>query len=136
MLQNYKNLIQDLFNNVFHNGNTNISFEQYLSIIGMSLLLMLALIAFIVLIIGTIYLPFFVYRKYTTKEVNLLNELTNKLSTEKLSNERDNIRNQIYNTEKKKTKKSFIYVLVLIVFYLPIVIPTVLYIFTAIKNIL
>lgn len=135
MLQNYKNLIQELFDNVFHNGNTNISFGQYISIIGMSLLLMLALVLFVGMVVGMFYLPYLGYKKFLLKETNLENEKVLSLDN-KTKKEKKEIKKQISEIEKRKIKKTFVYVLILVTVYLPIVIPTVLYIFTTLKNIL
>lgn len=139
MLQDYKDLIEKLFDNVFHDGNANISFGQYMSIIGMSLLLMLALVVFVGLIVGMVYLPHFIYTKLVIKETNKLNELVKQLSEyENLNSkeEKNNIKKEISNLEKSKNKKMIAFIFCLIVFYFPVAVPTILYIFTTFKNIL
>lgn len=121
MFENYKNLIQTLFNNIFHNGDTPVSFLQYLQVIGMSLLLMLLLIIGISFIISIFILP----KKciiWLTR--NITSEINKELSPEKT----DTDFAKVFQLEKKLKSRKIFGCLGIILIYIPIGIPTILFI--------
>lgn len=133
MLENYKELIQKLFDNVFHNGNVPISFSQYVLIIGMSLLLIITGIFVLTIIVGVFLFPFWLYKKIPLKEKKFINdELQKKKDIKNMTLDF----NKIAKWEHKIKIKKIIIITCLTLFYTPIAIPTILYIIDIFKYII
>lgn len=121
----YKDLIERLFSAVFEKSGEVISFLDYLSVIGFSLLLVLAFVLTLSLLGGTVAGPFFGYRKMLASVKKSMDEFD------------ENSDLATYQTLKRKlwTRRITFWCLFAFI-YLPIAIPTVLYILSLIINLL
>lgn len=119
----YKDLIEKLFSAVFEKSGEVVSFLDYLSVIGFSLLLVLAFLLVLALLGSAVAGPFFGYRKMLAgvqKSVAEFDE-TSDLAT--------------FQTLRRRLWTRRILFWGLFVFlYLPIAIPTVLYVLSLIFN--
>lgn len=129
MFNTYKDLIQRLFDNVFHGGDTPLSFTQYLQVIGMGLLLMLLGLLVVAIIVSAFILPKKCLRRLNADIIAQINE--------EINNPNDDMPKHFATLEtlnKKKTYRTIVGVIGLIVLYVPIYIPTVLYILDKVRS--
>lgn len=125
MFQNYLQLLGDLFEKVFHHTGGEVTFLDYLSAVGMGILLLLIVV---VIIAGTIGLFFFPYKGYSFFVKNINQKLSDAVENGNYE--------EITSLEKSKRKKSIFYWTCLFVVYVPFAIPTVLYIIYLLTSIL
>ena len=113
----YKDLIERLFSAVFEKSGEVISFLDYLSVIGFSLLLVLAFVLTLSLFAGAVAGPFFGYRKMLAGVKKAMEDFD------------ENSDLATFQTLKRKlwTRRITFWCLFAFV-YLPVAIPTVLYI--------
>ena len=119
----YKDLIERLFSAVFEKSGEVISFLDYLSVIGFSLLLILALVLTLSLLAGAVAGPFFGYRKMMASVKKDMEEFD------------ENSDLATFQTLKRKlwTRRITFWCLFAFI-YLPIAIPTVLYVISLIAS--
>lgn len=119
----YKDLIEKLFSAVFEKSGEVISFLDYLSVIGFSLLLVLVFVLTLALLGSAVAGPFFGYRKMLAGVKKSMEEF----------NENSDL--TAFQTLKRKlwTRRITFWCLFAFI-YLPIAIPTVLYIISLITN--
>lgn len=120
----YKDLIEKLFSAVFEKSGEIISFLDYLSVIGFSLLLVLVFVLTLSVFAGAVAGPFFAYRKMLAgvkKSMEEFNESSDLAS---------------FQTLKRKlwTRRITFWCLFAFV-YLPIAFPTVLYVISLITSV-
>ena len=123
MFHSYKQLIDKLFSSVFSGATECLSFKDYLSVIGASLLLILALLGTLALFGGAFAGPFFAYRKTMAGPKKLMAEFDHKMNLESY----DKIRHAL-------VIRNILFWSIFIFIYLPIAIPTVLYIISLIGS--
>lgn len=117
MLRNYGQLIARLFGNL-RDGSAEIPFVEFLQIIGNGILLMLVILLMLAIIAGVFWFPIKGYGCFTTETKNALNKLL-------VSDDADDkvIKNMQHSLAFKKT----VYFILLFVIYLPVCIPSILY---------
>lgn len=125
MFQSYFHLIKELFEKVFHSNGGEVTFLDYLSAVGMGILLLLIVIAIIAGIAGLFFFP---YKGYGFFVKNIDSKLSAALENAKYD--------EIMSLEKTRKKRQILYWFLLIVLYIPFAIPTVLYIVYLLTNIL
>ena len=125
MFQSYFHLIKELFEKVFHSNGGEVTFLDYLSAVGMGILLLLIVIAIIAGIVGLFFFP---YKGYGFFVKNIDSKLSAALENAKYD--------EIISLEKTRKKRQILYWFLLIVLYVPFAIPTVLYVVYLLTNIL
>ena len=118
MLKQYGNLIGELLKNVF-NGKTEVSLLECVKIAGSGVLLMVILVVLLAVISGVFYLPRKGYFTFTKKARTLANDLICSGNANETCLKEALIALNI---------RRFIFWLGFVVLYIPICIPTVLYI--------
>lgn len=117
----YKDLIERLFSAIFEKTGEAISFLDYLSVMGLSLLFVLMLLLVVAVLAGAVVGPFFSYRK-------LLKSVKQKI--EAFNEDSDH---QTYCLLKRQIHtRRMLFWSIFTFLYLPIAIPTVLYILSLI----
>lgn len=118
MLKQYGNLIGDLLKNLF-NGKTEVSLFECMKIAGSGVLLMLILVVLLAVISGLFYLPRKGYFAFTEKARTLANNLILAENADETC---------LKEAIKELNIRRFIFWLGFAVFYVPVCIPTILYI--------
>ena len=117
----YKDLIEKLFSAVFERSGEVVSFLDFLSVIGFSLLLVLAFLLILAIMGGAFGGPFFAYRKCFLGLKSAISSFDENSSLEE------------FQTIKRKLRiRQILYWFVFAFFYLPIAIPSVLYVLSLI----
>ena len=125
MFQNYLQLLNDLLHNICQGSNGEVAFVNYLQAVGMGILLLLIAAAFIVGILALLFVPYKGYGLFL-KNINL-----------KLDDAaKDSDSSVILSLEKVKRRKQFAFWIFFIIVYVPVAIPTVLYVIYLLTNIL
>lgn len=125
MFQSYLQLLRDLFEKVFHHAGGEVTFLDYLSAVGMGILLLLIVV---VIIAGIVGLFFFPYKGYGFFIKNVSKKLSDAVENGNYE--------EITLLEKSKRKRSIFYWTCLVVVYVPFAIPTILYIIYLLTSIL
>ena len=119
----YKNLIEKLFSAIFEKTGEAVSFIDYLSVVGLSLLFVLMFLLVIAVLGGAVAGPIFSYRKLLASVKKKIEEFN------------ENSDHQTYCLLKCKlwTRRTLFWTMFAFL-YLPVAIPTVLYILSLIIN--
>lgn len=125
MFQNYLQLLNDLLHKICQGGNGEVTFMNYLQAVGMGILLLLIVAAIIVGILALLFIP---YRGYGL----FLKNINQKLDAAT----KDSDSSVILSLEKVKRRKQFAFWIFFIIVYVPVAIPTVLYVIYLLTNIL
>lgn len=125
MFQNYLQLLKDLLHKICQGGNGEVTFVNYLQAVGMGILLLLIFAAIIVGILALLFVPYKGYGLFL-KNINL-----------KLDDAaKDSDSSVILSLEKVKRRKQFAFWIFFTIVYVPVAIPTVLYVIYLLTNIL
>lgn len=116
MFTKYLHLISNLIDTI-KTGKGNITFLDYLGVLGNTFLLILILCVIVVIAIGCIAGPKFTYGKMIGTLCDKMNGL---LQDKKLD--------EVADLEAKIKKRKIVYYILLFAVYLPFVIPTFLYV--------
>lgn len=120
MFQKYLSFIQDLFNRIWHGGTEEVTFSAYLQAVGIGILLLASIVAIIAVAVGVLYwLPKHAYRFITVTANKAVNAELNKDKPDYTL---------VEQLEKKAFRKKFGFITGFIIVYVPVIIPTMLYI--------
>lgn len=119
----YKDLIEKLFSTVFAQSGESVSFLDYLIVIGYSLLLILAFVMVLALLGGCVAGPIWGHRKLLGSVKEAICNFSEDATLEEFQKTR----------HKLWTRRILFWSLLLLV-YIPIAIPTVLYILSLIAR--
>lgn len=125
MFQSYLQLVKDLFNKVFSGNQGDVTFLNYMQVVGMGILLLLMMVVIIAGIIGLFFVPYKGYGVWVKNNDAKIQELLD-----------NNQFDQFNILSKKRKKKSILFWLCFIVVYVPFAIPTVLYFIYLVTSIL
>lgn len=125
MFQNYLQLLTDLLHKICQGSNGEVTFMNYLQAVGMGILLLLIVAVIIVGILALFFIPYKGYGLFL-KNINQKLDAATK----------DSDSSVILSLEKIKRRKQLIFWIFFIIVYVPVAIPTVLYIVYLLTNIL
>lgn len=134
MFNKYVEFIKALFESVFSKGGESVSFLDYIYVILFTLALIAVFAACVVVLIYSVKLPIFVYKRITHKTQAKINELD-----EKIAKPTEDVDGKAIFTEREElqhslTKRICCFVAGVVFLYIPILIPTLLFVASFIKS--
>lgn len=137
MFNKYFDLVKALFESVFKASGERVHIMDYLYVLGFTFALIAALVAVLAILFGLWKAPVAVYKKFTGKITEDMDAAMNALTSADEKDDTDMVaafRAEYDALEEKLTRKNIIFAAGVVFFYLPFVIPTVLFIFSLIKS--
>lgn len=128
MFSRYSELIKNLFRHIVKPESVEVSFMDYLTVLGQTALILLVLAGMIAVFSIIILIPIWLYKIYISGVKKKMNDLLALVQTNQTN---------IYDLEKCKKNirnRNILYVIIIAVIYIPFMIPTVLFILTLISN--
>lgn len=132
MLKNYFSFIENLFKSLTTSNVENISFSDYLLAIGYGVGTLLLVSLFIVLLVILAYVPLYGRKILLKNDIEAMKELT--AYETKMEWEDYLAKYNVLN--KKMLKKNIVFFSALIIIYLPIAIPTILFVIDKVISII
>ena len=138
MLRQYANVIQKIFEGIRSGQGSNLSFAEYAAVIGMGIGIVLIFAAIIAVLSGTVWLPKLIFKKIFAKWDAMLEQMRDDFQSALMAGNNQNAKEigaNISRTEKSIMWKKVAIVTVTIAVYLPVAIPTVLFVLDSIISI-
>ena len=134
MFNKYFEFIKALFESVFSKGGEAVSFLDYLYVIFFTLALVAVLAVCVVVLIYSVRLPVLVYKRITRKIKDNICELD-----EKIANPTEDMDGKVVFAERDKlqlslTKRLGFFLAGVVLLYIPILVPTLLFLASFIKS--
>lgn len=131
MLKKYLEFLKAVFESITHKGG-EITFHDYLSGIGMSIAIVAIIVLFIILLAGGWKFPFYLHKKFIADLKKKKEELVEALIAAENNPSREkglleSLENDVTAIDKKISQRTKLFIVGVITLYLPIVIPTILY---------
>ena len=120
MFKRYFELVKNLFESI-SSGSTEVTFGEYLMTIGYTLGIAAIIVIILILVTSSVYGPIAVHKKLFASLVKKRNELCAEGNCAV-----DQIK-EVKEVLKKIRIRTILYVLGLVILYIPIMVPTVLY---------
>lgn len=131
MLKKYLEFMRTIFSAITSNGG-EVTFTDYLTGIGMSIAILALLVFFIAMIVGGWKFPCMIYKKLTKKLFASKVELVNKLTVARTETDMTAIQSltkELADVDHALFVRRIWFAIGTIVLYIPIAVPTVLYLF-------
>lgn len=129
MLKKYLEFLKGIFESITHKGG-DITFLDYLSGIGMSIAIIALIVLFITLIVGGWKFPRFVYEKFIADLIKKKGDNVDQVVIATRSGNTElvkELKNNQIDLDGQIARRKWIFALGVIVLYVPIIVPTILY---------
>ena len=136
MFDKYFEFIKNLFEGVFTSGRDSVSFVDYIYVILFTLGLIASVIAIGIVLFYSAKLPVILYKKFVKKLQTEITETEEKIEkmAECTTPTEENLAEKLDNLCSKLFNRMVLYVLGVVVIYIPLLVPTLLFIFSFIKS--
>lgn len=136
MFDKYFEFIKNLFERVFTSGGNSVSFVDYIYIILFTLGLIASVIAIGIVLFYSAKLPVILYKKFAKKLQTEITETEEKIEkmAECTTPTEENLAEKLDNLCSKLFNRMVLYVLGVVVIYIPLLVPTLLFVFCFIKS--
>lgn len=129
MLKKYLDFLNKIFESITHKGG-NITFADYISGIGMSIAIIAIIMIFIIILIGGWKFPSYVYHKSISGIMKKKEEFADQI-TEATKKHKLDVVNALQEKsdalDTKLAQRRLIFIVGVIALYVPVIIPTILY---------
>lgn len=133
MFSKYFELVKTLFNNVFSSSGESVSILDYFYVIGMTLAIIAVVILGCLILFGSVKLPILTYKKLIKKLKTKRDELLKQIKSDDAENY-TNLCKEYEKVEQTIHKRFIIYILGIILIYIPLLIPTLLFILSCVMS--
>lgn len=133
MFSKYFELVKTLFNNVFSSSGESVSILDYFYVIGMTLAIIAVVILGCLILFGSVKLPILTYKKLIKKLKTKRDELLKRIKSDDAENY-TNLCKEYEKVEQTIHKRFIIYILGIILIYIPLLIPTLLFILSCVMS--
>ena len=136
MFDKYFEFIKNLFERVFTSGGNSVSFVDYIYVILFTLGLIASVIAIGIVLFYSAKLPVILYKKFAKKLQTEITETEEKIEkmAECTTPTEENLAEKLDNLCSKLFNRMVLYVLGVVVIYIPLLVPTLLFVFCFIKS--
>ena len=136
MFDKYFEFIKNLFEGVFTSGRDSVSFVDYIYVILFTLGLIASVIAIGIVLFYSAKLPVILYKKFVKKLQTEITETEEKIEkmAECTTPTEENLAEKLDNLCSKLFNRMVLYVLGVVVIYIPLLVPTLLFVFCFIKS--
>ena len=136
MFDKYFEFIKNLFERVFTSGGNSVSFVDYIYVILFTLGLIASVIAIGIVLFYSAKLPVILYKKFVKKLQTEITETEEKIEkmAECTTPTEENLAEKLDNLCSKLFNRMVLYVLGVVVIYIPLLVPTLLFVFCFIKS--
>lgn len=131
MFSKYFELVKTLFDNVFLSSGESVSILDYFYVIGMTLAIIAIVILGCLILFGSVKLPILTYKKLIKKLKTKRDELLKQMKSDDAENY-TNLCKEYEKVEQTIHKRFIIYILGIILIYIPLLIPTLLFILSCV----
>ncbi len=135
MFNKYFEFIKALFESVFSPSGETVSFLDYLYVIFFTLALVAVVAVCVVVLVYSVKLPIAIYKRITRGIKSKIDEIDKKIESDDTTNEDNSTLFEERETLSHSLRKRMCYFITGVVFlYVPVVIPTLLFIASFIKS--
>lgn len=136
MFNKYFEFIKNLFERVFTSGGDSVSFVDYIYIILFTLGFIASVIAIGIVLFYSAKLPVILYKKFVKKLQTEITETEEKIEkmAECTTPTEENLAEKLDNLCSKLFNRMVLYVLGVVVIYIPLLVPTLLFVFSFVKS--
>lgn len=136
MFNKYFEFIKNLFERVFTSGGDSVSFADYIYVILFTLGLVSLVVAIGIILFYSVKLPVILYKKIVKKIQVKITETEDKVEKMAKSNNQPEecIVKELDILYSKLLKRKILYIAGVVLIYVPLLIPTLLFLFSFIKS--
>lgn len=136
MFDKYFEFIKNLFERVFTSGGNSVSFVDYIYVILFTLGLIASVIAIGIVLFYSAKLPVILYKKFAKKLQTEITETEEKIEkmAECTTPTEENLAEKLDNLCSKLFNRMVLYILGVVVIYIPLLVPTLLFVLSFVKS--
>lgn len=136
MFDKYFEFIKNLFEGVFTSGRDSVSFVDYIYVILFTLGLIASVIAIGIVLFYSAKLPVILYKKFVKKLQTEITETEEKIEkmAECTTPTEENLAEKLDNLCSKLFNRMVLYILGVVVIYIPLLVPTLLFVLSFVKS--